>query len=299
MPTVRPLPWGRRYLMCRPKHFRVDYAINPWMDLAARVDVDRALGQWETLVSTLERAGADVQLIEPLPSAPDMVYAMNYGFVDGDHVALSSFRHTVRAAEAEAAEWWFGEAGHRTTRLGDPQAGSFEAGDAFVVGDTLLVADGPRTDASAHGVLAAAFDARLAPVGLVHPALYHLDLSLCPLDETRAMVVPDAWDAPGRRAVQRLVPDPLVLSIEEAFTFCANSVVVGDVVVMPAGVPPRVARRLERWGFAVETVDVSELHKGGGSVRCMTLPLDTSLDAARRGDRSVEDLVPDLRPLAI
>jgi arginine deiminase len=43
----------------------------------------------------------------------------------------------------------------------------------------------------------------------------------------------------------------------------------------------RVARRLEQWGFTVATVDVSELHKGGGSIRCMTLPLDTRLDAAR------------------
>jgi hypothetical protein len=42
-----------------------------------------------------------------------------------------------------------------------------------------------------------------------------------------------------------------------------------------------VARQVEAWGFAVETVDVSELHKGGGSVRCMTLPLDTVLDDAR------------------
>jgi len=72
-----------------------------------------------------------------------------------------------------------------------------------------------------------------------------------------------------------------VISEEEAFTFCANSVVVGDVVVMPAGVPPRVARQLESWGFTVETVDVSELHKAGGSIRCMTLPLDISLASAR------------------
>ena len=82
------------------------------------------------------------------------------------------------------------------------------------------------------------------------------------------------------------MPEPLVISEREAFTFCANSVVVGDVVVMPAGVPPRVARQLERWGFAVETVDVSELHKAGGSIRCMTLPLDTSLDAARMTTRA-------------
>jgi len=118
-------------------------------------------------------------------------------------------------------------------------------------------------------------------VPVVHPALYHLDLSFCPLDETRAIVAPSAWDATGRRAVAALVPRPLVIDEEEAFTFCANSVVVGHTVVMPAGVPVRVARQLEAWGFTVATVEVGELHKGGGSVRCMTLPLDTDLSPAR------------------
>ena len=92
--------------------------------------------------------------------------------------------------------------------------------------------------------------------------------------------------------VSELVPEPLVIDEEEAFTFCANSVVVGDVVVMPQGSPLRVARQLERWGFTVAMVDVSELHKGGGSIRCMTLPLDTRLDdrthgASRRSNGSV------------
>jgi N-dimethylarginine dimethylaminohydrolase len=281
MPLVRPLSWGRRYLMCRPEHFRVDYAINPWMDVDAPVDADLALEQWDTLAATLESAGARVERIDQLPGASDMVYAMNYGFVDGDHIAISSFRYDERRAEAEAAEWWFGELGYRTTRIADAGRGAFEAGDAFVVGDRLLVAAGPRTDRATHQLLAGAFGVRVATVGVVHPALYHLDLSFCPLDETRAIVAPSAWDAAGWRTVRSLVPEPLVISEQEAFTFCANSVVVGDVVVMPAGVPPRVARQLERWGFAVATVDVSELHKAGGSIRCMTLPLDTSLDAAR------------------
>jgi N-dimethylarginine dimethylaminohydrolase len=284
MPAVRPLPWGRHYLMCRPEQFRVDYAINPWMDVEAPADLELALAQWDRLAATLERAGATVERIKALPSCPDMVYAMNYGFVDGDHVAISNFRHDQRRPEADAAEWWFGELGYRASRIADAGVGAFEAGDAFVVGDRLLVASGPRTDRSTHQVLADAFGVRVASVGIVHPALYHLDLSFCPLDETRAIVAPSAWDAAGWRTVQALVPEPLVISEDEAFTFCANSVVVGEVVVMPAGVPPRVARRLERWGFAVETVDVSELHKAGGSIRCMTLPLDTSLSKARVGE---------------
>ena len=51
--------------MCRPEHFRVDYAINPWMDVDAAVDTDLALAQWDTLAATLERAGATVERIDP------------------------------------------------------------------------------------------------------------------------------------------------------------------------------------------------------------------------------------------
>ena len=32
------LPWGRHYLMVEPEHFRVDYTINPFMDLADQPD---------------------------------------------------------------------------------------------------------------------------------------------------------------------------------------------------------------------------------------------------------------------
>ena len=52
------LPWGWRYLMVEPSHFRVDYAINPFMDPARPPDPDRARAQWEDLVGALEEAGA-------------------------------------------------------------------------------------------------------------------------------------------------------------------------------------------------------------------------------------------------
>ena len=33
---------ARRYLMCRPTYFAVDYAINPWMDPSVPVDAGPA-----------------------------------------------------------------------------------------------------------------------------------------------------------------------------------------------------------------------------------------------------------------
>jgi N-dimethylarginine dimethylaminohydrolase len=54
-------------------------------------------------------------------------------------------------------------------------------------------------------------------------------------------------------------------------------VVVGHTVVMPAGGPPRVRSQLSAWGFEVVEVDVSQFHKGGGSIRCLTNPVDITL----------------------
>ena len=33
-----PLAWGRHYVMVEPTHFRIDYAINPFMDPADQPD---------------------------------------------------------------------------------------------------------------------------------------------------------------------------------------------------------------------------------------------------------------------
>ena len=55
----------RRYLMCRPEHFTVSYAINPWMDVTRGADRDLAVRQWETLRQTYLALGHEVELIDP------------------------------------------------------------------------------------------------------------------------------------------------------------------------------------------------------------------------------------------
>ncbi len=274
-----PLQWGRRYAVVRPDHFRVAYEINPYMDLRDQPDPVRARQQWDALVATLRGLGATVEVLEQRPDAPDMVYAMNLGLAvrtaaGESRVVLSHMRHAERRMEQASAGPWFADHGFAPVHVGRDGIGAhFEAGDAFCWADGLLVGFGPRTDELGLKALAYELGVRVRPLRIVHPGMYHLDLAFCPLDSSRAMVFPAAFDAAGARAVLDLVPDPLVLTEAEALTFCANSVVVGRHVVMPA-CPDRVRRRLEAWGFEVVLVDVDELHKGGGSVRCLTNPLD-------------------------
>jgi N-dimethylarginine dimethylaminohydrolase len=267
--------------MVRPSHFRVDYQINPFMDRRSQPDRARALDQWASLGAAIEAAGGTVEVIEQRPDSPDMVYAMNLGLVVGSgtsqRVVMSHMRYAERRAEAESARPWFAERGFVTQQVGQAGIGPhFEAGDAFPVGGRLLVGYGPRTEKLALKHLATGLDIRVQGVRIVHPGMYHLDLAFCPLDESRALVCPAAFDEASAQSLLSLVAEPIVLTEEEAMTFCANSIVIGRQVLMPA-CPPRVRRELESTGFEVEVVDLSEFHLAGGSIRCLTNPLDIAL----------------------
>jgi len=280
------LGWGRRILMCPPRHFGVLYEINPWMHREVTVDVDRARAEWGNLAATLRSAGADVVEMPARPEVPDLVFTANAGLVNGDQFVPSHFRHPERQAETPINAAWFADHGWRVDRL--PGELDHEgAGDALPFtpegGRTVLLSGYSfRSDATAATSLAALLGCPVRPVQLVDPRLYHLDLTFCPLDGRRAIVAPSGWDSYGRKVVEALVPEPLVLTDEEALSFCANSVVVDRTVVMPV-TPPRVGRQLEAWGFDVVESPVGEFLKAGGGCRCLTLALDTVLAPAGVG----------------
>jgi len=276
------LQWGHDYLMVEPNHFRVDYAINPFMHLDDQPDPVRTREQWLAVIAAIEAAGGTVKVLAQLPDAPDMVYAMNLGLAleredSSSHVVLSHMRYPQRRMETPAADAWFEAHGSTRQRIGAEGVGAhLEAGDAFAFGGELIVGYGPRTEELALKHLATELGIAVRGFRITHPGMYHMDLGFCPLDETRAMVCPAAYDEESAAALLDLVPEPLVLTEAEAMTFCANSVVVGRTVVMPA-CPDRVRAQLEAWDFEVVVVEVGEFLKGGGAVRCLTNPLDVRL----------------------
>jgi N-dimethylarginine dimethylaminohydrolase len=274
------LSWGRRYLMVSPGHFRVDYSINPFMDAGAQPDPGLAAEQWDALRAAIIAAGGEVEVLAQRADAPDMVYAMNLGLVLDDgrpRVVMSHMRYPQRRMESETAAEWFAGNGYDLTWLGRDGVGAhLESGDAFPFGGSLVVGHGPRTERLAVKHLAHEFDIDTTGVELTHPAMYHLDLAFCPVSTTAAMICPDAFDPASARRLLEVVAEPLVLSVREALTFCANSVVIGTTILMPA-CPRRVRGMLESRGFEVVLVDVSEFHKAGGSIRCLTNPLDIAI----------------------
>jgi N-dimethylarginine dimethylaminohydrolase len=274
-----------------PAFFGVLYEINPWMHREVRVDPEQAASQWENLVASIRLAGASVEIMDPAPSLPDLVFTANAGVLNGLQFVPARFRHPERQGEVPHDVAWFARRGFSVDHLPEDvhQEG---AGDALPFAGVLVAGYRFRSDAASHAYLSRLTGAPVRSVELVDERLYHLDLSFCPLDERRAMVVPSGWDAYARRVLTGLVPEPLVVEDADAMSFCANSVVIGTTVIMPA-CPPAVGRQLERWGFDVAVCPVGEFMKAGGACRCLTLALDVNLgDPPPAGGRRSGDANP-------
>jgi|SRR5579875_72691 len=266
--------WGKRLLVCEPAFYTVAYEINPYMHTEVRPHPEVAWEQWNGLMATLVRAGATLERLPPAEGLPDLVFTANAGYVQGQRFVPSRFRHPERQGETALDKVWFEAHGFSICDL--PGEEPFEgAGDALPFGQPPVVLAGYRMRSSVqtHAALGRLLGVPVRSVELVDERYYHVDLVFCPLDERRALVAPQGLDRYGCRVIEELVPEPIWLEDEEAASFCANSVTVGNVVVMPA-CTPRLGKALEAAGYEVAVAPVGEFLKAGGGCRCLTLALD-------------------------
>jgi arginine dihydrolase len=266
-PPCGRTPCTRHYAMTSPTFFAVEYAINPWMDVSTPVDVHVAHKQWEHLYQTYLRLGHSVDLIEPVPGLPDMVYAANGGFIANGIAVVARFRFVERAGETKAYAGWMSSVGYRPASTRHVNEGQ---GDLLLIGETVLAGYGFRTDLRAHAEIAAAVGMPVISLELVDPRFYHLDTALAVLDDHTIAFYPPAFSAAARAQLHALFPDAIVVGSADAFVLGLNVVSDGLHVVHPAAATG-FAAQLREAGFEPVGVDLSELLKGGGSVKCCTL----------------------------
>ena len=257
----------RHYVMCPPTHFAVTYAINPWMDPTTPVDVGRAVAQWEVLRRAYDDLGHRVDVVDPEPGLPDMVFAANGGFVVDGRAMGVRFCWPERGPEAVAYAAFLERIGLPVHPAGHVNEGE---GDFLLVGGTVLAGTGFRTDLAAHAEVAEALGRPVVTLRLVDPRYYHLDTALAVLDDETIAYLPAAFDDDGREVLGTLFPDAVVATEDDASVLGLNAVSDGRHVVMDVRAEGLAAQLAAR-GFEPVPVDVSELNKAGGGVKCCTL----------------------------
>ena len=260
-------PTPRRYAMTPPTFFAVEYAINPWMDTSVPVDVHTAMNQWESLRQTYKELGHTVEVLEPVAGLPDMVYAANGGLIVNGRGVVARFAFPQRAAESQSYAEWMDRHGYRPTATRHVNEGQ---GDLLVAGSIMLAGHGFRTDRRAHDEIAVAVGMPVISLELVDPRFYHLDTALAVLDDTTIAFYPPAFSDDSRARLLTLFPDAIEVASSDAYVLGLNAVSDGRHVVHPAAATG-FAGQLRDAGFEPIGVDLSELLKGGGSVKCCTL----------------------------
>jgi N-dimethylarginine dimethylaminohydrolase len=259
--------------MCPPEHFAVEYAINPWMDTTVDVDATLALKQWQLLRDTLTDLGHAVHVLDPQPGLPDMVYAANGAFsVDGT-VYGARFRYPQRAEEATHHSRFYRNG--PWTFVDPLQVNEGEGDFAYLpgaYGGVILAGHGFRTDPAAHAEAQEVLGRPVISLKLVDPAFYHLDTALAALDDRHITYFPGAFSPASQRVLAQLFPDAVLADRADAEAFGLNLVSDGRHVVLNTEATA-MAGKVAAAGYIPVPVELGELKRGGGSVKCAVAEL--------------------------
>ncbi len=260
----------RTYLMCPPEKYVVEYAINPWMDTTTPVDTALAVKQWSMLRDAVTDAGHTVHVLEPAAGLPDMVFAANGAFSVDGVVYGARFKYPQRMAEAIAHREFY-EARADEWRFVAPVETNEGEGDFTYLPDAygglILAGYGFRTDVAAHAEAQEVLGRPVISLRLVDPRFYHRDVALAALDDANIIYYPPAFSASSQATLRQLFPDAVIATEEDALGFGLNLVSDGRNVFL-SNECTALGYRLAEMGFNPVLLDLAELKKGGGSVKC-------------------------------
>lgn len=275
-------------LMSSTDYFTDDFAINPYMDSSLAIDSQRAAAEHQAIRQAFQDAGIRVAQVPAPANCQDGVYTANWGLGKGDTIILSSLPNK-RQAEQPYARKVLEDLGKKVIEAPFHFSGQ---GDALPCGDLVFMGTTYRTDPRMHAFVAEKLgyqiislqtvpsrDSKGVPVinpitGWPDSFFYDIDLALAVLRPDLIAWCPEAFVPESQTKIQRLSIDKIEVSLEEATKgFACNLVSTGQTVIMSAHAP-LLQKAIEAKGLKIVTPEVSELAKGGGYIRCVSLTLD-------------------------
>ena len=252
---------------------------NSYMDMAVRVDVERALAQHRGLRRSLSKRLPTI-CFPGDPATPDAVFPNNVFATVPGRLVLGHMRHPVRQAEAERNDI----RGFFTQVLGygeidlRAQPGICELTGSMVIDRGRGIGYcglSERCDEVGAAAMAQAFGLVERLPFTLAAGEYHGNVVMSVLASRVALVCPEGFAEPaaGEAIAARYGAGGIVLTAEEKNAFAANCIALTEDVVFMSeraadALRPATRVALERNGFAIEALALDEIEKAGGSLRC-------------------------------
>lgn len=280
---------NRHVLMSGTQYFTDDFAINPYMDSSLAIDKDKAAAEHQAIKQTLEDAGVKVEQVPAPANCQDGVYTANWALTRGKEAILSSLPNK-RQAEQPHAKATLQKLGFNVIEAPYHFSGQ---GDALPCGNLLFMGTTYRTDPRMHAFVAEKLGFQVISLQTV-PSMkdgipvinevtgwpdsffYDIDLALSVLTPNLIAWCPEAFVPESQTKIRNLDIEKIEVSFEEATKgFACNLVSTGDTVVMSDNAP-LLRAAIEAQGLKTVTPEVTELAKGGGYIRCVSLALSNT-----------------------
>lgn len=218
------------------------------------VDYERAAAQHDAYVEALAAAGWRPVYVPRADDLPDAPFVEDTVLVSGRLAVLTRPGAPERRPEVESVARVVRELGLNSVRIAPP--GTLDGGDVLQVGSTVYVGRSGRTNDEGIGQLMALLPEReVVPVEM--SGVLHLKSAVTALPDGTFIGDPVRVDLPG-----------MVVPEEEAG---AHVVQLGGDRLLLAASAPRTAAMLEKRGFFVVTVDISEYERLEGCVTCLSV----------------------------
>ncbi len=227
-----------------------------------RVDVERAVQQWQAYVDALSDHGWQTIEVPPAPNCPDSVFVEDTMVVFRATAVIANPGALSRKPETFAAEQVVADLGMSISRITDP--GTLDGGDVLKVGDTVYVGRGGRTNAEGIRQLRSILEplgARVVAVPLTK--VLHLKSAVTALPDGTVIGYLPAVDEPT--LFPSFTPTP-----EESG---AHVVLLGGDRLLMSADAPRSASMFRDLGYTPVEVDISEFIKLEGCVTCLSVRL--------------------------
>jgi dimethylargininase len=226
-----------------------------------RVDLEIAKRQHREYVGALEVCGLEVDVLPAADDYPDAVFIEDVAVCAPSCVILTRPGAPGRRGEAALIA---ADLGKRFDCIERIERGTLDGGDVLTVGTHYFIGLSGRTDATGARELREI----LARHGLSGSTVkvddtLHLKTGVSYLENGVLLATREAA-AHARFAGLR------VLEVPAAESYAANCLWINDRVVMPSGYP-RTRALVEKAGYTVIDVGVSEFQKLDGGVTCLSL----------------------------
>ena len=278
---------NQKLLVSGADYFTDDYKINPYYT-ETKINREKAIAEHARIVECFREAGIEIIKVDPPKGCQDGVYSANRPIVKHGIAVMARLPEARKGEEAYARKK-LEEQGIKTYLVPENYLYSGQ-GDSLRCGKYLFAGRGYRSDPEAQTFVADKLGLELIQVhanpqlnadGSIHinPATNHadsfwydLDLAISIIDEHTIAYCPGALDKESNKKLEAIQDlDKIIVDYDECTKgFACNLVSTGKHVIMSANAPT-LKSALEARGLICITPEITELLKGGGYIRCISL----------------------------